>query len=180
MFGLSPRDVPAFLAANGIADATRVGPGFLYRIPNPPARAVAEQATALAAEKARLTREVIAATERSRTLAGEAEESRAAAAGAEARAARRARLETLWPFALGTIVVLVLVAATASGIAVAAVRNQRRAERYARALALELEEKRKGSLLERQESARRALELEQRVRTVEAQLGPRLLVGGRS
>src|SRR5882724_453075 len=33
MFGVAPRDMPAFFAANGITDATRVGVGHVYRIP---------------------------------------------------------------------------------------------------------------------------------------------------
>jgi hypothetical protein len=180
MFGLTPRDLPAFLAANGIRDATRVGPGFVYRIANPPARALAEHAVALEAERTRLARELAAASEQVRTLAEDATAARQASAAAEARATRNAQLAFRWPMAMATIVVLVLVAVTTAAFAFAAVRNQRRAERFARTLALELENKRKGGLLERQESARRILELETRVRTVEAQLGPRLLIGGRS
>src|SRR3989442_9715594 len=56
MFGIAPRDVPAFLAANGISDATKVAAGFVYRIPNAPARALAERTATLEAENARLKR----------------------------------------------------------------------------------------------------------------------------
>src|SRR5213596_576675 len=56
MFGISQRDVPAFLAANGISDATRVGAGFVYRIPNAAARALGDRTATLEAENARLKR----------------------------------------------------------------------------------------------------------------------------
>src|SRR5439155_21265473 len=52
MFGISQRDVPAFLAANGISDATRVGAGFVYRIPNAAARALVVRTATLGAENA--------------------------------------------------------------------------------------------------------------------------------
>src|ERR1700741_1398435 len=35
MFGIGQQEMPAFLAANGITDPTRVGIGHVYRIPNP-------------------------------------------------------------------------------------------------------------------------------------------------
>src|SRR5204862_4865758 len=50
MFGIPSRDVPAFLAANGISDATKVSAGFVYRIPNTAALALAERSAALEAE----------------------------------------------------------------------------------------------------------------------------------
>src|SRR3989442_883713 len=50
---------------------------------------------------------------------------------------------------------------------------------YGRSLCTELAEKRRASLGERQESSRRILDLEQRIRTLEAQLSPRVIVGGR-
>ena len=62
----------------------------------------------------------------------------------------------------------------------AALRRRAEAERYTRSLANELEEKRKAALAERQESARHILDLEQRIRTLEAKLGPRAVLGGRS
>ena len=46
-------------------------------------------------------------------------------------------------------------------------------------LAHELEEKRRTGLAERQESARHILDLEGRLRALEAKVKPRLLVGGR-
>lgn len=180
MFGLPQRDVAAFLAANGISDATRVGAGFLYRVPNVAARTLSERLTAVEADNVRLTREAAAAAARGEQLAREVDEARAAAANAEAHASHAARLETLWPILQVMLVLLVLGTGAAIGIASAAANRQRRAARYARSLAADLEEKRKVALAERQESARRILELESRTRALEAQIGPRLLVGGRS
>jgi len=51
--------------------------------------------------------------------------------------------------------------------------RQRTADRYAKTLATELEERRKASMAERQESGRHVLDLEQRIRTLEQQLAPR-------
>src|SRR6266850_1553145 len=45
MFGIGTREMPAFLAANGITDPTRVGVGHVYRIPNPLAVRAAEAET---------------------------------------------------------------------------------------------------------------------------------------
>src|SRR5262245_55857187 len=56
MFGVSTHDLPAFLAANGITDPTRVGAGFVYRIPNAAVRAVTERIDALQADNSRLQR----------------------------------------------------------------------------------------------------------------------------
>src|SRR5439155_6525734 len=58
MFGIPPRDLPTFLAGNGITDPTRVGAGFTYRIPNGAARVLGEQADALARDKSLLERSI--------------------------------------------------------------------------------------------------------------------------
>jgi len=190
MFGVPLEGIDALLAANGISDPTRVGPGFVYRIPNAAARELATRTITLKEENARLQREVDGskergralveeAEERSRTLAHELAEARSTAASAESRALRLTRLEDLWPVAQVVVLVLLVIAAGTTALAVATIRRQRQAERYARSLAAELEEKRRGGLLERQESAKRILELETRLRTIEAQLGPKVLVGGR-
>jgi len=179
MFGIPPRDVPAFLAANGITDPTRVGAGFTYRIPNAAARDLGERADALARDKSSLEHSIAEDREHVRALERSNEESRSAAGQAEARAARLARLDRLWPWAKLVVVVLVLVAAGAFYSAVAAIRRQGQADRYARTLAQDLEDKRRTALTERQESAKRILDLETRVRSLEAQLGPRVVVGGR-
>jgi len=180
MFGISQRDVPAFLAANGISDATRVGAGFVYRIPNAAARALAERTATLEAENASLKR--IAGEQRAETerLGRAAEEARAESAVAQARAARLERLGRLWPWAKAALALLLAAAGGALYTAAAALRRRTEAERYARSLANELEEKRKAVLAERQESARHVLDLEQHIRTLESKLGPRAVMGGRS
>ena len=180
MFGVSQRDLPALLAANGITDPTRVGAGFVYRIPNDAARALFQQVATLTADDARLQRALADAEERSRQLTGAAEDARARTVSADARAARAAHLEWVWPIAQAILFVLVLIAGAAAAVAVAALRRQRQAERFARNLSDELDAKRKAALLERQENTRRVLELEGRVRSLEVQLGPRVVLGGRS
>ncbi len=180
MFGIPSRDVPAFLAANGISDATKVGAGFVYRIPNAAARALAERAAALEADNARLKRAAGDEKAASERLAHAAEDARAEKALAESRATRLAGLERLWPWAKAALTLLLAAAAGAFYTAVAALRRRTEAEGYARSLANDLEEKRKTTLAERQESARHILDLEQRIRTLEAKLGPRAVMGGRS
>lgn len=179
MFGISPKELPAFLAANGIVDATRVGAGFVYRIPNEAVRALSDRAAALQAENTRLARTANEEKERAQGLARAAEEARGAATDAEARAARLERMETLWPWARAAIVALIIVASCVAYTGMAAMRRRAQAERYARTLARELEEKRRSALSERQESARRILDLETRLRALEAQLGPRVVISGR-
>ena len=180
MFGIPARDLPAFLAANGISDATKVAAGFEYRIPNAAARALAERAAALEADNARLKRAAGDEKAASERLAHAAEDARAEKALAESRATRLAGLERLWPWAKAALTLLLAAAAGAFYTAVAALRRRTEAEGYARSLANDLEEKRKTTLAERQESARHILDLEQRIRTLEAKLGPRAVMGGRS
>ena len=180
MFGIPARDLPAFLAANGISDATKVAAGLEYRIPNAAARALAERAAALEADNARLKRAAGDEKAASERLAHAAEDARAEKALAESRATRLAGLERLWPWAKAALTLLLAAAAGAFYTAVAALRRRTEAEGYARSLANDLEEKRKTTLAERQESARHILDLEQRIRTLEAKLGPRAVMGGRS
>jgi hypothetical protein len=179
MFGIPPADLGAFMTANGIGDATRVGAGFVYRVPNPPAEALAERTAILEAELARLRATLVASEQRDEEIGRDLTQARATAAAAEARAARLRRLDTLWPFAQAAVVLLVLALGAAATFANAAARRQRQSERWSRALAEELEEKRRAALAERQDSARRILDLETRIRALEAQLGPRVLLGGR-
>jgi len=179
MFGIPPREVGAFVAANGISDTTKVGAGFVYRVPNEAARALAERTAALGAENATLKRTAGEEHAETQRLARAAEDARAEKVRAESRAAQLTRLERIWPWAKAVLVLLVALAAGALYTAVAAVRRHAEAERYAHSLAGELEEKRKAALAERQESARRVIDLEQRVRTLEAQLGPRVVISGR-
>ena len=180
MFGISPNDLPGFLAANGISDPTRVSSNFVYRIPNGAARELSDRVTALERDNARLTRALGEAADRGDTLTKEAQRASQTAAAAEARAARLANAERWWLTAQILIVLLVLALAGTGAVTVAALRRQRQAERFARTLAHEAEEKRRTTLAERQESGRRILELEGKVKELESKLGPRVVVGGRS
>ncbi|TMA39664.1 MAG: hypothetical protein E6J75_08865 [Deltaproteobacteria bacterium] len=180
MFGIPPNDLPAFLAANGISDPTRVASGFVYHIPNAAARELSDRVGALERDNARLTRALSEAAERSEALTKETRQARESAAAAEARATRLANAERWWLTAQVLIVLLVLALGATVALAVAAVRRQRQAERFARTLAHELEEKRKVALAERQESGRRILELETKQKELESKLGPRVVVSGRS
>ncbi len=180
MFGISPNDLPGFLAANGISDPTRVSSNFVYRVPNGAARELSDRVTALERDNARLTRALGEAAERGDTLTKEAQRASQTAAAAEARAARLANAERWWLTAQILIVLLVLALAGTGAVTVAALRRQRQAERFARTLAHEAEEKRRTTLAERQESGRRILELESKVKELESKLGPRVVVGGRS
>jgi len=180
MFGISPNDLPGFLAANGISDPTRVSSNFVYRIPNGAARELSDRVTALERDNARLTRALGEAADRGDTLTKEAHRASETAAAAEARAARLANAERWWLTAQILIVLLVLALAGTGAVTVAALRRQRQAERFARTLAHEAEEKRRTTLAERQESGRRILELEGKVKELESKLGPRVVVGGRS
>ena len=180
MFGISPNDLPGFLAANGISDPTRVSSNFVYRIPNGAARELSDRVTALERDNARLTRALGEAADRGDTLTKEAHRASETAAAAEARAAQLANAERWWLTAQILIVLLVLALAGTGAVTVAALRRQRQAERFARTLAHEAEEKRKTTLAERQESGRRILELEGKVKELESKLGPRVVVGGRS
>ena len=173
MFGIPAEGVPALLKSNGITDATTVGSGFVYRVPNAAARELATQLEGLRSERDRLAKDAAAANERASTAARDASDARDTAADATAHAARSQRLETLWPWMMLALVLLVVLAAGAVTVARGAVSRQRQAERYAKTLATELEERRKASMAERQESARRTLDLEQRIRTLETQLAPR-------
>ena len=179
MFGIHPDGVPAFLASNGITDPTKVGTGFTYRIPNAALRALSQRASALETDNARLTKELHDLKESVGGITRERDEARSASAESEGRAARLARIQTLWPLLQAAIVLLTLVAGALAGVALAALRRRAQADRYARGLATELDDRRKVTMAERQESARHVLDLENRIRTLEAQLAPRVLVGGR-
>src|SRR5262245_34338569 len=84
---------------------------------------------------------------------------------------RLAQLEGRWRLAFWAVVGLSLALSIAGALAAIARRRERGATRYARSMAHELEERRRGALLERQESARRIVELEARVRQLETETG---------
>jgi hypothetical protein len=134
---------------------------------------------ALERDNAQLRRTLDAENETTTGLRRATDEARSAAAEAEARASRLTHLESLWPWVRPVIGLLLLACGGAVYIAVAALRRHAQMERYARTLARELEQKRKAGLVERQESARHILDLETRIRTLEAQAGPRVVISGR-
>lgn len=180
MFGLAEHQIPAFLAANGITDATRVPPGFEYKIPNRAVRDLATRATRLEGKLHRIARDLSGERARNRELVRTAEQTRGDVAAAEDRSQHLARIASLWPWAKALIVLLCLGVVGAIVLAQTAVKRQLQAERFARTLARELEEKRQSAMTERQESARRIVDLEQRLRALEAQLGPRVVISGRT
>lgn len=166
MFGVATRDLPAFLAANDITDPTKVGIGHVYRIPNP----LAAHAAEADAKAAALDREVGDLRARTEAVARDLEAARTAAAEAERHVARLARLERLWPLVSIVGMLLVIAAGALGWIAFTALRKTDDAERRARALADELEEKRRAALAVRQQAAKRQLDLEARVHDLELQL----------
>jgi hypothetical protein len=153
-----------------IGDATQIGSGFAYRNLNRArARVVgpdAPAASAIAPSPARRPPRT-----RADTIASEARR--------QGRCRRRHRAPTaapprgLWPFMKGALILFGLIAATAVFIVRTSVSRKRQAERYAKTLATELDDRRKTSMAERQESGRRVLDLEQHIRTLEQQLAPR-------
>lgn len=179
MFGIPAADAPAFMSENGIADATRVGAGFVYRVPNGAARTLRDRAAALERRVADLNAARDALQARTDAATRDAEAARAAADAAATRARRLDRLAALWPVAEAALVIVALLAAGAVLIARAARHAERQAERFARALSVELDDRRRAALVERQENAKRILDLESRARALEGQLGPRVVVAGR-
>jgi hypothetical protein len=174
-FGLPPEALPGFLAANGIKDANAVPKGFRYRIPNP----VVSETDALVAKQGELVKSADQArarvTELEREIAGLRE-------NIDFTAAQRRRLETLelrWSVATWIVAALIACVLLAIAFAVAALRKEKQAERWARSLANEADEKRRSGLAERQQSARRVVELEARVRELEQQVHARVRAIGR-
>jgi hypothetical protein len=160
----------ALLAAQGIRDGARVPVGFEYRVANPLAARV-EAAERRASDVAR---QLVAAESR----AAAAEHQLAGVQHTEElrvdQRQRLAQLEGRWRLAFWAVVGLSLALAVAGAVATVARRRERGATHYARSMAHELEEKRRSGLAERQQSARRIVELEDRVRQLEAQLGDRV------
>lgn len=174
-FGLPPEALPAFLAANGIKDDTSVPRGFRYRVPNP----VVAETDALVAKQAALTQTADTATARvaelERQITGLRE-------NIDFTAAQRRRLETLelrWSVATWIVTLLIAGVLLAIAFAVAAFRKEQQAERWARGLSHDAEEKRRTGLVERQQNARRVVELEARVRELEQQVHARVRAIGR-
>jgi hypothetical protein len=172
-FGIGPDRVGEFLAANGITDPTRIPAGFVYKVTNP----LAGRIDAVEAQDAELRRDTAAARARATELERAATEARAEAATNAAARDRLDALEARWRLAVLALVLAGLAFGAAAWVASAAVRRSGQTERHARALALEMEEKRRTSLAERQQAAKRIIELEDRARELEGQLGSRLRLG---
>ncbi len=165
MFGIAQRDIPAFLGANGISDPTRVGVGHVYRIPNPAALRAAEAE----AKAQTLQRDAAALQARADQLARDLDTARTAAAESERRAASLARYERLWPLVTIVGMLLVLAAGALGWLAFTALQKTGVVEGRARALAAEVDERRRAGLAERQQSAKRILDLEARIHDLEVQ-----------
>ena len=163
--GTPPAQIDAFLAARGIAAGNRVPVGFEYRVPNP----LAARADAAEQRIAELERQMTAAD--ARAVAAE-QQLAGVQRSEELRAEQRLRLVQLegrWRLARWMILWLSIALAVAGAVAAVARRRERGAIRYARTMGQELEEKRKSGLIERQQSARRITDLENRVRQLEGQ-----------
>ncbi|HEV7732136.1 MAG TPA: hypothetical protein VGR62_08240 [Candidatus Binatia bacterium] len=174
-FGLPPEALPGFLAANGIKDDTAVPRGFRYRIPNP----VAAEAAALVARQQTL----VADSDAAKARVADLERSfTALRENADFTAAQRRRLEQLelrWSVVTWVVTLLIVAVLVAIGFAIAAIRKEQQAERWARAMAQEAEEKRRTGLVERQQAAKHVVELEARVRELEQQVVARVRAIGR-
>src|SRR5689334_1653081 len=93
-FGVAPADVPAFLAANGIHDATKVGAGHVYRIPNP----LAVRASDATARADALGKELAAARSERDALDARATAAATRADDLTRRTASLERVARLWPW----------------------------------------------------------------------------------
>ena len=156
------RDLPAFLAANGIRDPSRVATGHVYRIANP----LAERAAVAEARAAALSNEAETERARARALETDVAALTAKTAELERRSASLARLARLWPWVQVLGVVLVFGIGAAGWMAYRATDGLGQAERYARRLCDELDERRRLSLVERQKAERRIVTLEDEVRSL--------------
>jgi hypothetical protein len=159
--GIPASQVDALLAAGGIRDGNRMAVGFEYRVPNPlAARAdAAETRSAELEKRAAAAEDALASVRRTEELRGEERQ-------------RLAQLESRWSLALWALVGLAAGLAVTGAVAAAALRRERGATRYARTMAQELDDKRRAGLAERQQSARRIVELEDRVRQLERRVHP--------
>jgi hypothetical protein len=158
--GVAPDAVARFLREQGVKDPDRLPLGFPFRVPNPAiTRAEAAEARAAAAEAERAKLE-----QRARSAERALATARDSATMVEADRQRLATLETRWGIALWALVVAAVVVAGSVAVTMAALGRERRASAWARSLSLDLDEKRRAALAERQQAARRILELEDRLR----------------
>jgi len=167
-FGIAAADVPSFLAANGITDPAKLAAGHLFRIPNP----LAARATAAEARAEQLAADADAARGAARDLSEQVKALTARADELARRSARLATLARLWPWLQLIGGFLVAALGVAAWIAYQSGTRARLADRYARELTDQLDERRRGALAERQASARRVLDLEEQVQALERELTP--------
>jgi hypothetical protein len=167
-FGIAATDVPSFLAANGITDPARLSAGHLFRIPNP----LAVRAASAEARAAALTADAQAARSEARDFAAQVTALTARTGELEQRSAWLERLARVWPWLQLIGGALIAALGVAAWVAYQSASRLRVAERYARELIEQLDERRRGALAERQASARRVLDLEEQVRTLERELTP--------
>jgi len=162
-FGVAPEDVPAFLEANGITRTTNLKDPIKYRIPNPLVRR--EQHAEERATTAE--HELAVARERTTDLEGRVETSAGKVRTAEEARAQLVTIEHYWPI-LRVVAALLAIALLGVGwFAFSLTMRLQGSQKQVRVLIDELEDKRHGNLAERQESARKILTLENRVRELE-------------
>ena len=166
-FGVPAKDVPGFLVANGIADPMRGAIGQVLRIPNP----LASRAAEAAARVDVLEREGSELRSRVETLESELGAARARATEVVERAGRLARLERLWALAQGLVALLLLTVGWVAWVALTAARKLVESETYVHTLQLELDDQRRRALAERQEAAKRILDLQAQAHDLTTQLG---------
>ena len=167
-FGIAPADVPSFLAANGITDPAKLAAGHLFRIPNP----LAARATTAEARAEKLAADADVARGAARDLTEQVKTLTARADELERRSARLVTLARMWPWLQLVGGLLVAALGVAAWIAYQSASRTRLADRYARELTEQLDERRRGALAERQASARRILDLEEQVQALERELAP--------
>jgi LysM domain-containing protein len=162
MFGIPPAGIPGLLAANGISDPSRIATGQLFRIPNP----VVTRAQTAEARSAAAERDLAAARTELAAHDRELAAARNAATEADSRSERFERAASLTQAATGLAALFLVACGVAIAVAVSATRMRQRAELFARTLADELEDKRRRALAERQESAKRIIDLEAQVQAL--------------
>jgi len=162
-FGLDAQQLATVLEAHGATDWRQARAGAVWRIPNP----LATSLEALGARLRDAEQRAQAAEDRVTALAAELATAQAAVTMDAAERARLAQLEGRWRSLLAAAGGLALACVVALGFLVEAQRRAGRAVRWARGLAAELDERRRAVLAERQQAARRLVELEERVRRYE-------------
>lgn len=164
--GVPSESVRGFLREHGIADGTRVRPGFVFRVPNP----LAVELDLLTARNAALEQRDAEITTKLDGMTQELERARGAASWSQAQHDRLIALE-LREGVAGTATLSAAIAILIAGaITVLAVGLRRRSLRYAQQLEHDLEEKRAQHLVERQRTGRELIALEEHVRDLESRL----------